>query len=147
MFFIWKNKASAPGDRSSNSNNNQNAIVDTRTEPSCEELNSNIRLEGSDIFDPLEYGVGRQPSDFPQPFGNTIICGNKNNTAFYISPASSEQVFSHYRSNLDSKGYTVTRRETDDKGNSFIRFSRNTEKGTITTYKGFKVFSITYSDK
>lgn len=137
-FFIFKNKAKAPA-----SETKQNPIVENKRKSiTCEEFNRSYEFVA---------GTGKQPQGFPQPFGNTIVCGTLTaaNTTYYIIDVDKEKLFSHYGSYLKSQGYTIEvpkpGRDGDDASIEFI--APNGDHGDVYWHGGTRSYEITYVSK
>lgn len=123
-FFIWRNRAKAPGDSDS-------AV---RRDIKCE-----------DFGDKLETGTGYQPVNFPQPFGEVTICGTNSdiNTTYYIFDVDKDRLFDYYGGEMKKMGYNVTSAESLSKGDYRITFQYlDKQLGHVLWYGDKKAFEI-----
>lgn len=145
FYFINKNRAKAPGATIATSTQNI-PVASTPTSigkslRTCDEFNAAATLA---------VGVGKQSVDFPQPFGNTVICGTNEaeGRTYYISPATSEQIQSYYKIELRKQGYIVNEGPDDTGGrNPLFTFRNEKAYGVIYTYPSSNAYYIDYSLK
>lgn len=144
-FFVWRNKAKAPNENST-STTTQNT-TSSRKNTDCKEFNPTLTNSLGESVNPLKAGVGEQPEDFPQPFGNTVVCGtdDANGTSYYIFDIEKDKFFEYYGNALKQKEYVVEDVQPSEREGDFVqRFTKSTDMGLLYWYGDKKAFAIQY---
>jgi hypothetical protein len=141
-FFVLRNKAKAPDTANNqvNATPTPSSVSTTRRNPTCNDFASN-----------LVSGTGKQPSNFPQPFGNTTVCGTSTelNETYYIFYVDQDRLFDYYGNALKALNYTVNPpAKGKEEGDFKMEFSNtNGDSGYVYWYGDKAAYAINYNAK